>query len=138
MNTPTLLVTNPEWSQTPCVVFDNNIDDCIPEEWIRERYNDELESSKALKEILDNDGNFIDFEWVYDESITLESIKEAMEEEFLSDNAEIEQHWPEHNIAAIAGRAGYEFYFYKYNETGEAKNIVDGSIGDLMEYLSEQ
>ena len=129
MKTPTLLVNKPEWSQFPYVVFDNDLTDCIPNEWVRDRFNDELERSKhyVLK-----DG---DYEEVTDNSITTESVLESMEEEFLSQNAEIVHHWEKRKIVAVKGYYNKEFCFYRYQECGSAEHITDGSVRDLIKEL---
>ena len=112
---PYLLITDPKWSSDTYVMFsDDDIKNFIPDEWVQERYQHDRDACIGYEE--GSDGEIIE---LFNESITLESTKDTMKEEFLSDNTDIDHFWPEYSVLSVKNRDSYDLY--KYYESGETR-----------------
>jgi hypothetical protein len=111
--TPVLVVTSDKWSRDSYVVFDDDtiIGGCIPDEWVSETLtNLEIEAS-------DNGDDF---------DMTREQVASEMEDDFFSDNSDVDEFWPEYHVL----RTGNDYY--KYDNDGMCKHIDEDDALELM------
>jgi hypothetical protein len=100
--TPILVITSDNWSQQEYIVFDDDeiIGDCIPNEWVDEVYNELLENY-SQGELASNTPD--------DDSMpNREQVADGMEEDFFSENTDVDEYWPEYGVL----RAGDNYYTY--------------------------
>jgi hypothetical protein len=111
--TPILVVTSDKWSCDSYVVFEDDtiIGGCIPDEWVSEKYTEASE---------------------FDDEITIEQIAEGMEDDFLSENSDVDEFWPEHHIL----RTGDDYY--TYDDDGMCDHIDEDDALELMPDVREK
>lgn len=111
--TPILIVTSDRWSRDSYVVFEGDqiIGWCVPDEWVNSAYDEASEN---------------------DNEVTREQVEEEMEEEFFSENTDVDECWTEHGIC----RAGEQYY--RYHEDGTGHWIDEDDALEIMQDVKQQ